>query len=364
MVLLMLGCATEEPRYGTYDPGPCADNLLEIDPQEPTVLDGGREDYGRLGYGRNELLMLLPDWDQPVVTTATTTLLTDGYAQVGQWSSDVSCVPRITNHYGQPQALLACPDGVYELLPDQEPELMDVDHAFYQAWDDDYDGDGVDDLVDYVDYDRVDIWYGHGGDAQVTMPDTIWYIGEGDWTGDGQVDQAYVLGGTDLGVLVGGHDLSGVVDGAAHLVMAPTGAYDKVTHAGDMDGDGYGDLMVGDGVTTKLLPGGADLDGLGQPLFTLISRTAGVEPMGWSDVDDDAVSDPIVGTSSGDGETQDVYALRYCEDGGVLQLQDVAVLMADDVAAPLEEAIPVDLDADRVLEVLVDGYFILRVYEL
>ncbi|MCP4806769.1 MAG: hypothetical protein GY913_03150 [Proteobacteria bacterium] len=360
MILLMLACETEEPSYGAYDPGPCGDNEVAAELSEPLVMDCGREDYGRLGYGANELLMHCPyELGGPDVV-----LLGDGFEELGRWDSDNSCTTYITNHLGAPQALMACTSGVYELVPGEDPALLDLDDPFLYVLHDDYDGDSLDDLMDVPTATTATVQYGGGGAATLLFPDVLWALGEGEWNGDGVVDQAWVLAqGAELAVLPGGETYDGEVDVSDDLVFAASGSYERILPAGDMDGDGYGDLLIGDGVAVNVVRGGASFEHLDDPLLRILFRRGAVEPMGFSDVDGDYVTEPIVGTDL-DADYQDVYAVPYCDEGGTIQLEDGAVLVAQDVESPLEEAIPVDLDNDRKLELLVDGNYILRVYEL
>ena len=372
--LILLACETEEPRYAPAADPPCADQeALEVTLSDPVVLDGGREDYGRLGYGSNELLMHYPVVDANGFLTeeeeGTVTLLTDGYEEVGQWTTSYWCAVYITNHYtgDEAQALAGCLDGMYELVPGEEPELMDVDHSFFGAWEEDVDGDDIDDVFTLSDWNVWAVYYGDGTEASLTLPGTSYYwgIGEGDWNGDGVLDQSHMWDGTGLGILYGGEQLEGDVAGEDVFVLGEGTAYERALHAGDMDGDGYGDIMIGYGGKTGLVRGGPGWVGadLNDSVFSLISKSgADTIPMGWSDVDGDYVSDPVVGIQNGD--YQDVYAFRYCDEGGVLQLEDIATKIDEDVEAPLEEAFPIDLDADRQFEIMIDGNYILRVYEL
>ena len=358
-MILLLACVTDEPSYGTYDPGPCADLDLEADLSEPVVYDCGREDYGRLGYGSNELLMHCPY----EVLGPDVVLLSDGYEEIGRWDSDYDCMTYITNHLGEPQALMACSDAVYELVPGQEPVDLELDDPFLYVFHDDYDGDHQDDLMAVPTSTTATLRYGGGDEATLLFSDPLWSLGEGEWTGDGVVDQAWVSAeGTRMGVLAGGERFDGTVNADDVLEMADEGSYYKILHGGDMDGDGYGDLLVGDGIAVDVVPGSPALDRLDDPLLRIRSRREAILPMGWSDVDADSISEPIIGTDV-NAAYQDVYAVPWCDLEGTIDLEDGAVLVAQDVESPLEEAIPIDLDADRQLEIMVDGNYILRVYE-
>jgi len=371
LALILLACDTDEDlRYaGAADP-PCADQEpLEPVLSAPVVLDGGREDYGRLGYGSNELLMMYPDYGAGAVTTGTVTLLTDGYETVDTWTVDIDCAMYITNHFtgAESQAIAACGNGLYELEPGEEPELMDEDYVWLYAWEEDYDGDGVHDVFDYAAYDTWAVYYGDGAKATLQVPGSYiyWGIGEGDWNGDGILDQSHMWDGTGLGILYGGEQLDGATKGEDVMVIGTGSAYERALHAGDMDGDGYGDIMIGYGGLTGLVRGAPEWspEDLDTRVFSLISKSGNdTIPMGWSDVDGDYVSDPVVGVQNGD--YQSVYALRYCDEGGVIYLEDDGAIIDNDVEAPLEEAFPIDLDGDRQFEIMIDGNFILRVYEL
>ena len=370
-LLILAACATEEPRYAGAATPPCADaESLEPITSTPLEYGGGREDYGRLSDGSSGLLMLDPiELPGGGADESEAILLTDGYEVVDTWVWDYNCVAFLTNHYSgdETEAILGCYEGMYELVQGEDPELLDVDHTFFAATEDDFDGDGIDDVFDQVDWTTYAVWYGDGGSATLQIPgDYIyWGIGDGDWNGDGFTDQSHMWNGTGLGILYGGEQLEGTVQAEDVMILGEGAAYERALYAGDMDGDGYGDIMIGYGGKTGLVRGSAQWTGadLNDSEFTLISKSGSdTIPMGWADIDEDHESDPIVGVQNGD--LQDVYAFRYCDEPGVIELEDVGAKIGEDLEAPLEEAFPIDLDGDRDFEILMDGNYILRIYEI
>lgn len=246
----------------------------------------------------------------------------DGYADAALPTVLEGNYPQILVYHGGASGLAA--DPVVEItLPSQMGGVV------FTALDGDADGDGYSDLLVVTGthyegyYDKVEIFLGSASTlaaepsftlADYRMNDWVHYAG--DINGDG-ADETILIdwdnGPVGLGVFWGPLFQDKQEDQVFDAVAGSDSYFGSLGfgRAGDVDGDGYGDVGIGDfgAAGDYNYPGRFDLysgsaAGLGSvPTSSLWGETGdemGVAVAGIGDVDEDGFGDVVVGTGAGD----------------------------------------------------------------
>lgn len=225
----------------------------------------------------------------------------------------------------------ACMDGECEHW--SEPRYLNVGRIRG-----DFNGDGVGDVAigddeagatepELTDVGAVTIYYGRDGrfgEADAALrPNPLTEnarfgtaLAAGDFDGDGFADLA--IGSTldDGTVTVHRGTMSGLRDGGVTVATA-TGLGPAVTSVGDVDADGFDDLVVaGTGPELSILRGGPDISALART--SLSARAGPLLPHAIGDVDGDGFVDLLVGVNGGVDDSGEVVLFRSAPSGTIL----------------------------------------------
>lgn len=197
----------------------------------------------------------------------------------------------------------------------------------------------------------------------------------GDINGDGLGDlligaTAGGLGGGSVSVVLGGFPPDNVVD--FELLGSADGQYGSAIAVGDVSGDGYGDIVVGDFAGGDvLLDSGEVFVYFGGPYFDVladltIEAQTSLEFLGYSvsaggDVDGDGWGDLLAGASGFDGASPNVGAIYVYRGGPYLDDTPDLVIVGDDPGGNLGRTVLgiADVDGDGSHDVVATAPFAL-----
>jgi len=260
----------------------------------------------------------------------------DGWTDVIVGARNAGLPGKAFIYYGGP-ALDAIPDLV--LIGETTGSMTWFGNSVAPAGD--VNGDGFDDVIvgapaygaNSTQVGRVYVFY--GGNSPDAIPDRVltgpvagdqlgWVVGAGDMNGDGHPDlfataPRYYSSGTDLGevyVWFGGPTFDTVADLTIH--GSESGQHIRCAAiAGDINSDGFGDLIVGEGGNARVYFGGVNPNASSD--LTLSGNFASISGVG--DVNADGAADFVLGDSSDDTGGADAGRVSVFYGGSALDTQ-------------------------------------------